>query len=365
MRKIAHVISTPEGIGGAEKVMLTLLRGGAERGWNQIVINPFDLHPGDSRLSTEVAKIRDTTYIARTTRRATELPGARSWLHSELAAFGPDVLHVHLFHAVVLAASLGHVARLTVLSHHHGDQLKVAGDRLRGTLDRWAGKRFDHVVACSRWVRDFLVGVYGYNPGRVTEIPNGWEGLPLDPAAGDETVCTFVCIANLRPEKGHLTLVEAFDRVRKRHPLARLVLVGDGTMRSEIEGALAARDFGGSVELKGTVDNVWPILGRSDVFVLPSRNETLGMAALEAMAASLPVVATAVGGIPEVVEHGHNGLLVPPRDAEALAAAMATLAASPEMRRRMGSAGKDRAEGRKAGVMVDRYFHLYGRLLEG
>lgn len=363
MRKIAHVISTPEGIGGAEKVMLALVRAGAERGWEQIVLNPFDLTPVGSRLHVEVSNVEGAEYEAISTTRFAGLPGARVWLRSQLHRIGPDIVHVHLFHALVLAATLGPMRPLMLLSHHHGDQLRVAGNRIRELLDRQAGRRFDHVVACSRWVRDFLIETYGYDTDRVTEIPNGWEGEPLDQDGPSDVACTFICVANLRPEKDHLTLLEAFDHVRRQHPSVRLMLVGEGQMRREIENRVGSLRLGKNVVLCGALNDVWPSLSRADVFVLPSRNETLGMAVLEAMVAALPVVATEVGGVPELIEHGENGLLVSPRDPVSLADAMLSLARSPETRTRMGASGRERARHRTMDVMVDRYFDLYERLL--
>lgn len=363
MRRIAHVISTPEGIGGAERIMLALLADGHLRGWEQAVFDPFDIDPENSRLRFEVERV-GAHYSARSTSRIVELPRARSWLRGRLEAFDPHLVHIHLFHALTLMASFPRSSWPTLLSHHHGDQLRVSGKRIREMADRWAAGRIDHVVAPSAWVRNFLVKGYGYAAERVTEIHNGWEGERSSASSRDGTECVLICVANLRPEKDHGTLLEAFVGLRRVYPSVRLLLVGDGPMRPEIEGAIGELGLGTAVELCGAVNEVWPFLARSDLFVLASRNETLGMAALEAMAAGLPVVATAVGGIPELVEHGHNGLLVPPRDPEALAEALSVLVASSEERRRMGASGKKRAGSRRMNITVNRYFELYERLLK-
>ena len=363
MRSIAHVISTPEGIGGAERVMLALLREGARRGWRQEVLDPFDVDPNGSALASDIRAIEGVDYRAVSTRRVREFPAARRWLQRKLDRLDPDLVHVHLFHALALTASLPRGRRVTLATHHHGDYLRVAGRRLEERIDQWAVGRMDHVVACSGWVRQFLTSRYGCSPSLITTIPNGWEGrLPEERTGHDRNM--VLCVAHFRREKDHRTLIEAFSIVAERLPEARLVLVGGGPLRDQIEDRVVSLGLGDVVSFVGPVDDVWPYYAQAGVLVLPSLAETLGIAALEAMAASVPVVATSVGGIPEIVTHGENGLLVPPEDPSEMAETIEALLRDQEMARRMGSAGRDVAGSRRMSAAVDRYFELYDRLLE-
>lgn len=363
MPSIAHVISTPKGVGGAEHVMLALLREGARRGWRQEVLDPFDVDPSVSPLMADVRGIGNVGFSAVSTRRLRQLPAARRWLKRELDRLDPGLVHVHLFHALALTASLPRGRRVTLATHHHGDYLRVASRRLEERVDRWAVSRMDHVVACSRSVRGFLTSRYGCSPSLITTIPNGWEGqLPEESSGRDRN--TVLCVAHFRREKDHGTLIKAFSIVADSHPEARLVLVGGGPLRNRIEGQTVTLGLSDVVSFIGPVDDVWPFYARAGVFVLPSLAEPFGIAALEAMAASVPVVATSVGGIPEIVTHGENGLLVAPADPSEMAEAMKALLKDQEMARRMGSAGREVAGSRRMSAAVDRYFELYERLLE-
>ena len=149
-------------------------------------------------------------------------------------------------------------------------------------------------------------------------------------------------VGRLAPVKGLRVLVEAFGRVLATHPSARLTLIGDGPDRATLE-ALAA-PLGGAVRFTGYLSQqaVADALAGCDLFVLPSFAEGVPVVLMEAMASARPVVATRITGVPELVEDGTSGLLVPPGDPEALADAIATLVADPEARARMGAAGRAR-----------------------
>jgi glycosyltransferase involved in cell wall biosynthesis len=359
MPRIAHVISTPTGVGGAEKVMSALVAGGNRRGWDQIVLNPFAHDPHHA----EIAALSDgARFGARRCSRPRELPRARAWLQRELDAFAPDIVHAHLFHAIVLLSSVRRTPGARwLLTHHHAGHLAVEERRMREAADRLAGARFDRVVAVSEWGRRLLVSRYRYPARTVALIPNGWEGHP-QPLSDDHRPPTIICVANLRVEKGHDVLLSAFARVRERVPDARLVLVGDGERGSALRAQAQAQKLTDAVHFAGHSTDVWANLAHADVFALASRNEALGMAILEAMAARLPVVATAVGGVPEIVEPGITGELVPPGDDAGLAERLVPLLMDPEARRRMGLAGADAVRERTMEVTIRAYFDLYAEL---
>lgn len=362
MPRVAHVISTPSGVGGAERVLASLVRAAGRRGWEPIVINPFASDPANSELAE---LCRPAPYLGRHCARPHQLPALWVWLSRRLAAVRPDIVHAHLFHASVAVASLPPgLWRSALLTHHHGDHLVYLKLRLRASLDRRAGRRYDRVVAISEATRRFLTDEYAYPEDRLSLIRNGWDGQPR-PHVGGDTHPTVICVANLRRQKGHLTLVRAFAQVRHRLPEARLVLVGDGELRSELELEISRLGLGDSVRLTGPVADVWEELARADVFALASLYEPLGVAVIEAMAAGLPVVATAVGGVPELVEPERTGRLVSPGDAAALADAVTELLSSPELRALMRAAARAAAARMHGDVMTDQYLALYESLLDG
>jgi glycosyltransferase involved in cell wall biosynthesis len=167
-------------------------------------------------------------------------------------------------------------------------------------------------------------------------------------------------VANLRPEKGHDVLLDAAPHILAVHPEAEFVLAGHGPCRSALEAQAHACGVDRHVRFLGECRNVPDILADGDLFVLPSRTEAMPNAVIEAMAAGLPVVASAVGGIPEVIAHGHTGLLVPPDDPLALAASVAQLMNDPARAAALGRSARDFISREFGfGRMVSRFEELY------
>jgi glycosyltransferase involved in cell wall biosynthesis len=148
----------------------------------------------------------------------------------------------------------------------------------------------------------------------------------------------------LTPKKGHEHLLRALALVRERGIACSLVLAGDGAERERLEHLRDELGLAGQVQFLGAVSNVADVLAAVDVFVLPSVIEGLPLALLEAMLAGKAVIATSVGGVPEVVRAGVNGLLVPPASPRELADAVAALSESPEQRALLGAAARDTIE---------------------
>jgi len=359
MPRVAHVISTPAGVGGAERVVGSLVHGALERGWEAVVLNPFGREGSESELAAICAPAH---FESRTCDSIAELPALRRWLGRELDRGSPDIVHVHLFHAAVATASLGRRSdRRTILTHHHGDHFVHLGRLGHAVLDRWAGSRYDRVVAISEAIRHSLCVRYGPRGSRVVLIRNGWDGTPRPPREPENP--TVISVANFRREKGHEVLLRAFALVVARLPQARLVLVGEGELEGSLRELVTALGIEHAVNFRGRVGDVWPELAQANVFALASHYETLGIAVLEAMAAGLPVVASAVGGVPELVEGERTGLLVPPNDPDALGRALLELLNAPITARSMGAAGAAAASNLTAARMRARYFELYDELL--
>jgi glycosyltransferase involved in cell wall biosynthesis len=180
----------------------------------------------------------------------------------------------------------------------------------------------------------------GIAAGRISVVRNG---LDLDqPAGGPPRRRGFrlITVARLRPEKGHEVLLAALARVRREVPEVRLQIVGDGPRETTLREMVRREALGDCVEFLGHRDDVASLLRQADCFVLPSRIEAAPNAVLEAMAAGLPVVATRVGGIPEVVTDGVTGLLVAPDNPDALAAALLRLLNDAALAGRVAHAGR-------------------------
>ena len=171
-------------------------------------------------------------------------------------------------------------------------------------------------------------------------------------------------IARFHPVKDHRTLVQGFARMAADVPGVDLVLVGDGPERGAIEGLVADLGVKDRVHFLGVRRDVPVVLRAADVFTLPSLSEGASITLMEAMAAGVPSVATDVGGMPEIMRHGVDGLLVPRQDPPKLGEAFKTLASDEALRARMGAAAKTRAEAEyRLDQTVARYMALYERCM--
>jgi glycosyltransferase involved in cell wall biosynthesis len=191
--------------------------------------------------------------------------------------------------------------------------------------------------------------------GRVAVVRSGVDVAAFAPGTPDERAAAraalglagcqpaVLCVARLSPEKNVGGFLEAAAIAARRAPGARFLVAGGGPLGPTLRYQIECLDLSGQARLLGRRDDVPRLLAAVDVLCLPSREEGLGLAVLEAMAAGLPVVATNVGGVPEVVAAGETGLLVPPGDPAALAAALAALLTAPDRARAMGAAGRARA----------------------
>jgi glycosyltransferase involved in cell wall biosynthesis len=195
---------------------------------------------------------------------------------------------------------------------------------------------------------------------KVDVIANGVDCAAFSPRRSTRPLRRIVMVANLRREKGHDTLIDAAPRVLAAHPDATFLLVGDGSLRDALRRRVAARGLDHAVEFAGEREDVAALLAASDVFVLPSRSEASPNGLLEAMATGLPIVASTVGGIPELIDSGVDGILVEPDRPATLADALVDVMDRPEWARVLGRAARERAEDRHGfDRMVARFERLY------
>lgn len=195
---------------------------------------------------------------------------------------------------------------------------------------------------------------------RIRVVANGIDPAAYCPRTHDGPMRRIVTVANLRPEKAHDVLIEAAVLVLKRCPDTEFVFAGDGAHRAHLEALARLRGVAGRVRFMGHCEDVPRLLSESDLFVLPSRSEAFPNGVLEAMAAGLPVVASRVGGIDELIEHQRTGVLVPPGDVRALAFALLDLMQWPDHAVELGRAARRTVETKYSfRRMVEQFERIY------
>jgi len=331
-------------VGGAQSYVASLL---------PALVRPFDVAvaaygPGPLRQATEAAGARfiPLRHVRRPISVWRDVAGLAE-LALLLRRERPDVLHVSSSKAGVLGRLAGVLARVPVrIFTVHGWAFS-AHSGAYARLYRWADQLvapLTSVTICvSERERDAGLAAGTCAPEQTVVIPNAVDvaGAPRSQPAGRERPL-IVAVGRLKAPKDFLTLVRALAELPPGSFEA--VIVGDGPDRARLDEEIRVRGLAGRVRLAGERRDVPELLAAADVFVLSSRSEGHPVSVLEAMAADLPVVASRVGGVPEQVSEGETGLLVEPGDPAELAAALRRLVADASLRRRLGAAGRARAE---------------------
>jgi len=279
------------------------------------------------------------------------------------------LVHFHEAHSVTIGSAAAGLA---------GVPIKVISRRVDFPLKqnvfsrRKYGPNVDMIVAISEGVKKVLIES-GIEPARIKVVPSGIDFSPFEEArdsdylrrelgfAPDDYLVGIV--AHLADHKGHKYLIEAADILKSRAPQIKLVIVGEGPLRMELGKLAKETRVEDIVYFLGFREDIPEILGSLDLFVLSSKLEGMGSSLLDAMASSLPIVATRVGGIPEVVRDGETGLLVPPKHSDRLADAILKLYGDRELARRLGQRGYELVHGKfsaaaMAGKIIDVYEDL-------
>jgi glycosyltransferase involved in cell wall biosynthesis len=288
-------------------------------------------------------------------------------VHRVIRAERPDLVHTHLVHADIYGGASARVLGIPSVSTRHNDDRYLLGPFRY--VDRAFARPARRLIAISDAVKAFLERA-GHDPTKLVTIRYGLDELPA--AASDPTPTEAgvppdaplaVAVGRLIAQKDHPTLLRAFARVHGNLPEARLAILGSGPLEAETRALTVELGLEDAVVLPGRTE-IRDWLERADVFVHSSRWEGFGIVLLEAMLAGLPIVATRVSAVPEVVVDGETGLLVEAGDDAGLATRIELLLSDAERATSLGEAGRQRALTEfSVGGMADRTLALYEHVL--
>jgi glycosyltransferase involved in cell wall biosynthesis len=351
---VIHLIES-DGLYGAESVVLALAAQGSQDPGFPPVIGcivgdasaPNALYDRAKSLGLEAAKLELRNRYA---------PIDVVRVTAKLKGLGIGLIHAHGYKATILGYWAHRVNATPILATCHlwfeDSQCKWTY-RLLTKLEMRLYRRFRRVVAVSQPIADTLAA-HGVWAERLTVIPNGipaaervsetsegWEALRLrfKPDVDSRVVLN---VGRLSEQKAQADLIDAASLLIREYPALQVVIVGEGHLRSTLEAQIQRLSLTGHVHLPGFTDRVSDYLALADVFVLPSLDEGLPIALLEAIAAGVPVIATGVGDIPQLLEHGATGLTIPGRNPGAIRDAVDRLFSEPALGRRLADEGKDR-----------------------
>jgi glycosyltransferase involved in cell wall biosynthesis len=361
--RFAHLIES-DGPGGAERMLASLATELQAAGSHNVVIAPAE---GEGWLARELRGTGVQVEPFRLDRPIS--PTFARWLTETLRRHRVALAHSHEFTMAVYGAWAARRAGAAHVFTMHGSRYYAERWRRRIAL-RLAATLSDSVVTVSQSLGRHLRRDLWLRAARIVTIPNGARHTPVaqsslrDELRLADTDQLAVAVGNLYPVKGHAYLLEALALLAVRFPGLHVAVAGRGQLAAQLLARARALHVGDRFHLLGLRSDIGNVLAGADVFVLPSLSEGVPLALLEAMLAARPIVATAVGEVPTVLDGGRAGVLAPPRDAAALAGALAGVLSDPAQARRLSAAAALRAaQEYTLDKMTERYAALYVDLL--
>ena len=369
--KILFVI-TSSGVGGAEKVLYHTSR---------------LLDPG--RYTSSICSLKDKGQIAQDAEKAgievhclamTDGERALGWISSLTALFRltrylikvrPTIVHSFLFRANIISRTAAFLARVPLVI----SSVRVMGGEkdYYHMIEKVTSCMVDHYITVSDSVKEYLMNKANILPEKITTIHNGvalngksprGKGSGPGPFGLEHNDSVVLSVGRLHQQKGYDYLIRAIATVKGEVPTVKALIVGEGEEENDLKNLVKSLDLSKEVIFTGLCRDVEKLLNFTGLFVLPSLWEGMPNAVLEAMSAAKPVVATRVGGVPELVVDGETGILVPPEDPDSLARAIVELLRNNERAQRMGNAGRKRVQKHfSLTAMVSKTDHLYQELL--
>lgn len=351
--KIVQVIPS-FAFGGAEIMCENLIYKQLALGHNVIAVSLFDYHsPITERMEGKGIDIR---YMGKHPGPDLSMTGKLKRL---FVSEKPDVVHTHL-NALKYVAPAANKAGIRCIYTVHNLAQKDASGISQKMYGHFFKKGMAKPVALSETVQKSIADVYGMP---LTSIPVVYNGIDLskcivktDYGVGD--TIELIHIGRFFEQKNHRGLIDAFSIIHKRYENTVLRLLGDGALYDEIKAYTAELGLSDCVIFEGAKADVYPYLNKADVFLLPSLYEGIPITLIEAMGTGLPIVATEVGGVPDMLENKENALLTA-CDKEDVAMAVCAFIDSQELREKCGRAALENAERFSAKVMAERYLEVY------
>lgn len=362
-RKVLHLIEDLK-IGGAERVVETLFHGLNQDGYK---VSIWCIAGGGSIADKFIREGKGIRILNLKTYH-NPLNIIRLALLIKKNRF--QIVHTHGYFAGTMGRVSAFLARTPVIiSHVHTTDWNFSKRNL--WVEKVLSRITDRIICCANAVEDFLISHEKLDPKKLVTIYNGAcckreEGGNIKGNHAASNEINIVIVASLVENKGHRYLFEALSKIVETRNNIRLRVVGDGPLKFQLSDYSKSLGIDEYTEFLGTRDDVPAILKTSDILVLPSiKREGLGIALVEAMCQGKPVIGTNIGGIPEVIEDGVNGYLVPPGDSDALAEKLDLLINDKDKRKRMGIEGRKRFEEKfDASIMINKIECLYDSLLD-
>ena len=354
--RVAHVIKVTR-ISGAERHLLVLLSALRQRGVDARLVILIEKDKPMDDMASE-AKERGIPLRRLTIQRDYDL-ALLFKIRRALSEIKPDIVHTHLIHADLFGLFAAQLAgiRTVISSRHNDDQFRFHPIWQRLSPLLWRLTKGG--IAISGSIKDFMMEVEGAPSDKIAVAHYGLEHKWLADEElraarqnlsrelrleSDALLLGLVC--RIVEQKGIAYALRAFQQIRQRFPTARLIIAGDGDLRAQLEALTRELGIDEYVHWLGWRSDALKLIGAFDVLLMPSLWEGFGLVLLEAMSRRVPVIASRVSAIPEVVIHGETGLLVEARDVDALADAMTRLLEDHALRQHMGLLGAARLEER-------------------
>jgi len=336
--KLVHVAKVA-GISGSENHLLLLLPALRARGHEVSLVMLHEGEPGAAELADRLED--GGVPVERMRMRASIDPLVFGKLARSVRRARPDVVHTHLVHADFHGLPAAHLARvpLTVSTKHGFNPFR--NRRSFAAADRTIARLADVHVAISAGLARYLAASEGFDATTFDVVHYGIQPGPEPPAPAGEP--RLAIVGRLIAIKGHAVLLEAVRLARDEVPELALEIAGDGPLDTELRATVTRLGLDDRVTFLGRVAPPAPVYERAGIVVVPSFGEGFGMVALEAMERGRAVIASDVGGLPEIVAAGETGLVVPAGDPAALAAAIVELGRDPARTAGLGAAGRERA----------------------
>ncbi|MCK5255586.1 MAG: glycosyltransferase [Deltaproteobacteria bacterium] len=370
--KILYII-TSSGIGGAEKILYYTATG--------LDYNKYDISVCSLKNKGEIARALEKQGIEVYCLHMEGRERFLGWLSSIIALIRlfpylirirPTIIHSFLFRANILARIAGYLTGVPIVI----SSVRVMGGEKKyfHYVEMITSFMVDHYVTVSESVKRYIIDKSKISAEKISVIYNGVNIKSQDDSHKQNVRMPFkiededrilMTVGRLHEQKGHYYLVQAVSRVQKEFPKVKLLVTGEGEEENNLKKLVKSLDLMNEVIFAGLSSDMERILPMAELFILPSLWEGLPNALLEAMAAGKPVVATKVGGIPEIVVHGETGMLIPPGDTDALTAAILDLLQNRLKAKDMGEAGRIRA-GKRFSIykMIEKTENLYQELLK-